>query len=254
MSHARTLDGIHVHLLETPASGNVPDSLLAVLDDAEQIRAARIDRARGRVEYVMGRAFFRSVLASYRDVTPGTLLLARAVMGKPTTSVLPNGSCALHASSSASGRMHAVAVTGQGPIGIDIEPVAADRFVGDLSDVVLSRREKDVYASIAEDSRTYWLTRVWVAKEATLKAMGCGLSIAPSELDVSLNASDVVSVRAREWREMDRPANWWIFDFVWQGSVGAIAVPNSCFEVQFHYQQFAGESFRSLQAKHASVY
>uniref|UniRef100_UPI000A3F72D0 4'-phosphopantetheinyl transferase family protein n=1 Tax=Cellulosimicrobium cellulans TaxID=1710 RepID=UPI000A3F72D0 len=82
----------------------------------------------------------------------------------------------LHVSVSTAPGLLAVAVSDEGPVGVDVESVAA---VGaaPVADVLLHPREA------AAGPRA--LARTWVRKEALLKATGHGLVVPPAELVVA---------------------------------------------------------------------
>lgn len=81
----------------------------------------------------------------------------------------------LHTSLSRSGQAVVVAVTGAGPVGVDVELVAATGFDG-FEDVALAPGEG--VSSLQDRART------WTRKEAVLKARGTGLTVDPRTVDV----------------------------------------------------------------------
>lgn len=95
--------------------------------------------------------------------------------GKPE---LPSALAAgLHVSVSSAPGLLAVALSDEGPVGVDVESVGAVA-AAPVADVLLHPREP---APAAPGH----LARTWVRKEAVLKATGHGLVVAPSELAVS---------------------------------------------------------------------
>ena len=87
----------------------------------------------------------------------------------PTAAVRHPG----HVSLARAGDLSVVALTDVGPVGVDVEAVDAAGFPG-FDDVAL---HPDEHASSAEDR-----TRLWVRKEALLKAYGLGLAVDPREV------------------------------------------------------------------------
>lgn len=83
---------------------------------------------------------------------------------------------------SRAGRSVAIAVSFAGPVGIDIESVAAASHAG-LDDVAFGPPERERLASA--DGSPALRTAMWTAKEAVLKATGDGLRVDPRELEVS---------------------------------------------------------------------
>ncbi len=76
----------------------------------------------------------------------------------------------------------AVALSEAGPVGVDVETAGAAAFDG-FDDVVLHGSER---LRPGEPARTaVQNTRIWVRKEAALKALGSGLRTDPRDLSVS---------------------------------------------------------------------
>lgn len=102
-----------------------------------------------------------------------------------------------------------VAITDAGPVGVDVEAEGAADFAG-FGDVALHPGER---ANAPADT-----TRVWVRKEALLKAYGLGLAVNPS--DVRLDDDGLVT-----WDSDHRPPGTvWLRDLAVPGHVAAIAV------------------------------
>jgi len=151
-----------------------------LLDERELARLARFARGGDRRRYLAARALTRLVLASRLGCEPAAVRLrVRCAVcgsgehGKPFVEGGPG------LSYSHAGDRVVVAVSGAGGVGVDVEnPALIDVDAFDalaVSDVERSYRRWD------RASRT----RSWVRKEAALKAAGVGLTIAPSEVEVS---------------------------------------------------------------------
>lgn len=87
----------------------------------------------------------------------------------------------LHVSLAAAPGLAVVAVTGAGPVGVDVEHVVAADFEG-FDEVALGPGEVAVTA--AERARA------WVRKEARQKATGEGLAVDPRSVDVRRDRTD----------------------------------------------------------------
>jgi 4'-phosphopantetheinyl transferase len=107
------------------------------------------------------------------------------------------------------GGLSVVAITDAGPVGVDIEAEGAADFAG-VEDVALHPGER---ATTPADP-----TRVWVRKEALLKAYGLGLVVDPS--DVRLDDEGLAT-----WDSPHRPPGAvWLRDLAVPGHVMAVAV------------------------------
>lgn len=82
------------------------------------------------------------------------------------------------------------------PVGIDIETFANCRLINsDLEKVLLSQSQLELLDKVGyggqtrPDDRKREVLRLWVHKEAYLKAIGTGLSISPKEIELLERAS-----------------------------------------------------------------
>ncbi|MCF6469996.1 4'-phosphopantetheinyl transferase superfamily protein, partial [Nonomuraea sp. MG754425] len=90
----------------------------------------------------------------------------------------------LHTSTSHSADRVTVALTTDGPIGIDVEAVPTGT-VDDLARSALTEREQDLLRAFSEEEKRAVFAEIWVRKEAALKATGLGLRISPTKVEVS---------------------------------------------------------------------
>lgn len=86
------------------------------------------------------------------------------------------------------GGLLAVAVTGAGPVGIDLESVA-DLARSPVAGVMLSAAEAAGWAALGRQPTPTELAVVWTSKEAVLKAAGVGLRVDPRDLTVVADAA-----------------------------------------------------------------
>ncbi len=89
----------------------------------------------------------------------------------------------LEVSLSRAGTVVAVALSFAGPVGIDIEGVAAVSRA-DFDDVAFNALEREALRRARPQDAPLARARMWSAKEATLKAVGVGLRVDPTELTV----------------------------------------------------------------------
>jgi 4'-phosphopantetheinyl transferase len=163
----------------------VPDDLmLTTVPEAEQRRAGRYRQRTDRLRSLTGAWLLRTAVAAQTGERPGDVLLDRTCSdcgqqhGRPR---LPSG-VGIEVSVSHAGERVAVALTRLGEVGVDVEyapPVG--HFDQDLAENTLSAKE---LASLSDDPGADFL-RLWVRKEALLKATGHGLRIPMSRIEVS---------------------------------------------------------------------
>ncbi|WP_258725512.1 4'-phosphopantetheinyl transferase family protein [Cellulomonas sp. NS3] len=152
-----------------------------VLDDAERARAGALPPPAAE-RFVLGRVLLRGVLAERLGCAPATVgLRARCVRcggahGRVRVVGPPREH---HVSLTRSGPLVAVALTVAGPVGVDVESTSAVS-AAPVDGVLLSPAELAGHRALPAHAAEAALARVWVRKEAALKALGTGLVADPS--------------------------------------------------------------------------
>jgi 4'-phosphopantetheinyl transferase len=160
-------------------SSEPPAGELEMLDDDERNRAARFAFDGLRRRYRVAHMALRCLLAR-EAVDPAALRFERGTHGKPRL-IGPDDALAFNLSDSDDVAL--IALAPEGDIGIDVECL---RPVGDaleLAALHFCRRESAWLADVDATQRDRAFLRVWVTKEACLKAIGSGLSIAAASFD-----------------------------------------------------------------------
>lgn len=159
---------------------------LALLDAAESERLARLTAGQARDTFATSRAVQRLIGARYLGLPPAEVRIARDCLhcggnhGRPR---FPGS--AVEFSVSHTSEWLLVAVTGAGPVGVDVESTTLDRDVGRMASVALTAAEMERFARLPERMRARWFVRSWTRKEAAMKLVGLGLAAPPGELDVT---------------------------------------------------------------------
>jgi 4'-phosphopantetheinyl transferase len=173
--------------------GQAPgEAAVATLSAAERARAARFVFERDRRRYLAAHAALRRLLAETTGIAASDLVSHEGPFGKP---YLP-GPAAPSFNLSHSGDM---ALIGIGPpgveIGVDVEVPRAMSDALELAERHFAPAEIDALRSTPPDQRDHAFLRGWTRKEACLKAIGSGLSIAPHTFDAGIAAAErVVSI------------------------------------------------------------
>ncbi|MFI1033764.1 4'-phosphopantetheinyl transferase family protein [Streptomyces sp. NPDC020951] len=176
--------------------GDAHEGLLNLLDPVERGRHdATVDPA-DRARFLVGCALSRLLLGELLDVPPAEVPLRRACprCGGPHGKVRldardsPGAPASYEFSVTHSGALVGVAVCrgGQGAqVGLDVED--ADGFVDveNAARTALSGAELAALHALPPAERQPAFLRVWTRKEAVLKALGVGLRVPPSGLEVS---------------------------------------------------------------------
>lgn len=142
-----------------------------LLDAQERGRVARKRRAGDRELTTLAYACHRLLLAAVLDRPPERVPLRRDAQGCPRL----DGDVAWTSLSHADGLI-ALAVSGGGRVGIDIEPLARTAEMPEIAASVAHPREMAALSALPEPQRATELLALWVRKEALLKAAGIGLA------------------------------------------------------------------------------
>lgn len=166
-----------------------------LLDGAERQMAGEFGSTRQRDKFLAGRIALRFHVAEVAGVDPGSLhadYLCRNCRGEdrahgaPRYRVGANGPW-VQASLSRSGDWCLMAAVLNGQVygvGVDLECSAAANFEG-FGDVAMTPREHEYLEKVTASQRSLVQTVLWTRKEAVLKALGRGLSLDPTLVDVA---------------------------------------------------------------------
>lgn len=186
----------------------VPAGLDAVLDPAERGRAESLSSAGLRRRFVGRRAARRYILADYLGLAPGLIQFTPGLNGKPH----PESSGSPQINCSHRDEVGVVAVCAGAPVGVDVEAVrsGAGPEPGELdalAGVMLSSAELAEFRALPAARRRTALLTTWTRKEAVVKAIGAGLSLALDSFDVAVDPATPPRLHAR--RGAARDGNQW---------------------------------------------
>jgi 4'-phosphopantetheinyl transferase len=140
------------------------------LDAAESARAASFTRSQDGARFAASHAALRLALARHLNREPDDLEFRVGAHGEPRLAADE-----VRFSLARSGGLALIAVS-HGPVGADLELVAARPGLADLASARFAAREAAGIAAGCCGSPTRSFYRHWTAKEAYLKAIGLGLA------------------------------------------------------------------------------
>ena len=164
-------DGV-VHVWRARLDAAPTVALHRYLSVDELDRAAAFVFERDRRRFCAGRGVLRTVLAQYMHTRPGDLTIHQAHNQKPTVDA------PIRFSFSRSADRAVVAVAARLEIGIDIERVRADFDCTAIARRFFSPREQAELVDGASACDPQGFFACWTKKEAVVKALGQGLSLA----------------------------------------------------------------------------
>jgi 4'-phosphopantetheinyl transferase len=154
-------------------------------DEVERAQRFRFDRHRTR--FVRCRVLLRQLIAKAIEIDAASIAFRYGAYGKPELD-------AIHFNVSHSGPMAAVALTHEGPIGIDVETIDRKREVVALARTAFSPDERAAIALLSHEEQIDAFFRGWTRKEAYMKLLGTGFSMPPDSFTVSLNAEPLSTI------------------------------------------------------------
>jgi 4'-phosphopantetheinyl transferase len=151
-------------------------ALAGVLAADERERAARFVFAGDCRRFVVTRASLRQLLGSACRMPAAAIRFVYGSHGKPA--LAPDlAAPTLHFSVSHSGELALIALTHDGPLGVDLEAI---RPLPDLQDIAarfFADAEARVITALAPQERALAFFLCWTRKEAFVKALGDGLTL-----------------------------------------------------------------------------
>ena len=171
---------------------------LSWLSEDERERASRFHFEDHRRDFVVSRTFLRAVLAGYLGIGTSQVKFEYTSYGKPSIAG-PESTRGLFFNLTHSRQLALLAVTLETDIGIDVEYV---RNVDDgIPERYFSSSEVKVLRALPQGLQQEAFFNCWTRKEAYIKSLGDGLSLALDSFDVSLAPGEPAALlRSREGR------------------------------------------------------
>jgi 4'-phosphopantetheinyl transferase len=177
---------VHLWLLSLDSPPFPFEELAATLDRDERHRAARFHFDRDRRRFESGRGLLRHLMGRYTGTDPAALCFAYGPQGKPSLTG-EAGPTRVEFNLSHSSGWALLGVTRGRAIGVDLK---AARHVPELEDIArrtFAPAEANQVLHLPPVQRTEWFYACWTRKEAFVKAVGGGLSVALDRFEVSVD-------------------------------------------------------------------
>lgn len=193
----------------------------SVLSDDERARADRFRFSVHRRRFRASRTALRRILSLYTDVAPGDLVFDYGPLGKPA---LPDRSLDFNLAHAED--LALVAVTREGPVGVDVERIRPSPSLPRLARRVLSTAERRRLQTVSETERPWAFYLAWTRKEALVKARGEGVFSGLGRIEVTLTPGEPARVLA--FRDTAGVERWFLHDLrPAPGFAAAVAVESS---------------------------
>ena len=180
------LSGDEIHVWRAPL--RMPTSytrqLAKILSPDERARADQFCFKQDRDRFIACRGLLRVILGHYLGAEPSRLQFCYGAWGKPALSETLSGE-GLRFNLSHSGELALFAVARDREIGIDLERVRPMPALEQLTERILSGREKAHLRALLPGQQQAFFFKCWTCKEAYAKARGEGLRQPFDRVEVS---------------------------------------------------------------------
>ncbi|RZI84653.1 MAG: 4'-phosphopantetheinyl transferase superfamily protein [Rubrivivax sp.] len=212
------LNDNQIHLWLTRFDDPSLDRLLAeyrkLLTADELAQEKRFHFEKDRRRYLVTRTLLRCTLSRYLDIAPSAWKFATNEHGRPHIANPDGPASRIHFNISHTNSLIALAVSAQGPVGVDTEN-ASRRVSLTLADHYFAETEKVDVQSLPPSEQPFRFFEYWTLKEAYIKARGMGLSIPLDQFsfDVSRPGRVALSLDPRLEDDAARWSLWqWCLD------------------------------------------
>jgi 4'-phosphopantetheinyl transferase len=188
-----------VWIIDLPQEPDDADGCRSLLAAEERERARTFHRHVDEARYVFAQAALRTLIASRLNRPVADLILARGAHGKP---YVPGSALAFNLSRS--GTTAVVGLSEVSEIGVDVEGIVG---IGD-EDVArreLSPVELHWLAGADGNERLRRFCRLWVVREAILKATGAGFSRSAPALTIGIEFDRIRLIDPEGWQIHEAP-------------------------------------------------
>ncbi|HNR12353.1 MAG TPA: 4'-phosphopantetheinyl transferase superfamily protein [Thermodesulfobacteriota bacterium] len=177
--------------VDTVDNGLCP--LSGLLGSEEISRAYRFHFEKDRRAFIARRSTLKILLGLYLATEPGMIKLTYGKWGKPDIAGQYKNAH-VQFTISHSGNLFLMAFSKNRRVGIDVEHVHDLTGCDRLAQNFFTSRENSALRSFPQSERAHAFFQCWTRKEAVLKALGCGLSLGLSAVEVSIEPDEPVRV------------------------------------------------------------
>ncbi len=193
----------------------------ATLSEEERARASRFRFEADRRRFVITRANLRRLLGEYLGCCGTEINFCYSSHGKPS---LSESASDIRFNVTHSGDVALLGFVQSCEIGIDVEQVRQNEELDKLAERFFSLREREQVLGLTGEEKQTAFYRIWTRKEAYVKALGCGISLALDSFDTSQAGAKPADLRV-DHLDAASPSRWRLWDVdAGEGYSGAVAV------------------------------
>lgn len=158
-----------------------------------------------RMAFSASRHFLREILSFHSGISSQDISFTYGPHGKPLWSEVPS----LHFNLSHSGEWAALAITKIGPVGIDIEKIKPIKNRAKIAERIFTISEQEW---LKKSGLLQEFFRLWVAKEAFVKALGQGMFSGPQHVHFKMSTDGALSIDRIDGQK-DKQWTWTLKEF-----------------------------------------
>ena len=197
-------------------------SVMALLTDAERARHAAFVFAKNRREYLVTRGLERAVLARAVGRPARSLRFHRTDLGRPVL----DDAVGVEFSLTNTVALVACATTRGTEVGLDAEAFDRGAEVLSIAESVFTVVERKALARIVDVAeRERRALELWTAKEAYMKARGLGLTLAPENIEFTIDRQPT-DLRIAALHDA-RPERWQLVSLELAGHIVSVCVDST---------------------------
>ena len=182
-----TLSKDALHIWRTRISKNIKniDYNWSLLTQNEQIHSKKFSFIKEQNRYIITRAILREIISGYIDTAPQNIFFKYTEYGKPY--LANNHEQKLKFNLAHSGDCIVFIFSKYIDIGIDIEFINKELTIKDTIKYCCSEKEQHTLYVLPDYQKFHYFYKLWVIKEALVKAIGLGLSCDLRKININLN-------------------------------------------------------------------
>lgn len=156
------------------------------LSDKEKERSEKFKFFKHRKLFIASHGFMRSVLSKYLGMEANEINYIEKENGKPILDEETFSRTRIHFNLSHSGNMAILAVSKNNDVGIDIEHLDRKNEWQKIIKRFFTPPEQEAIFKLPETQQQKAFFQTWTRKEAYMKVLGHGLSLAPDKFTVTI--------------------------------------------------------------------
>ena len=202
----RVVDGIRIFHVDLAPNAEHEARAAGWLSAEELERRSRFRIDRAWRDFTLCRAAVRMMLCDQLGCANARLSFGFGDHGKPFA-IVDRQSAPVSFNVSHSAPHALIALASERRIGVDVEMREAGRDIDGIADSVFGERERGALASTRGDEKVRLFFRLWTMKEALIKALGTGFSLAPDRFEIP--PAMICDVDSGAFRFPHLPADTW---------------------------------------------